>query len=69
MDAPIKIEGICCTCEYRSDCQILRRSQAKGKVIWHCEEFYDPDDSTKEERERKNPVVMKSNNLIPGWDR
>lgn len=69
MGAPEKIKGICCTCEYRNDCQILRRSQAEGKVIWHCEEFYDPDDGAKEERERKNPVVMQSKNLIPGWDR
>jgi len=68
MGAPEKIEGICCTCEYRSDCQILRRSKAKEMVIWHCEEFEDRDPVSKDDQEKRNPVVMHSKNLIPGWD-
>lgn len=67
MVLPQKIQGICCTCEKRMDCRILTQSQAKGDVIWHCEEFDDPATTTREEDEKHNPVVMSSDNLIPGW--
>lgn len=64
-----KIEGICSTCTHVCECCILKESQAEGKVIWHCEEFDDPDLQVEKNREKENPVVMRSNNLIPGWDR
>lgn len=64
-----KIDGICNTCNHVFECPFLKRSQTEGKVIWHCEEFDDPDLQSEKNRERKNPIVMRSGNLIPGWDR
>ena len=64
-----KIDGICSTCKHVFECRILKRSQAEGKVIWHCEEFDDPDLQAEKNRESNNPIVMRSDNLIPGWDR
>lgn len=64
-----EIEGICTTCAHACECRILERSQAAGKIVWHCEEFDDPHLQAEKNRECQNPVVMRSNNLIPGWDR
>lgn len=64
-----KIEGICSTCKHALECRILKKSEAEGKVIWHCEEFDDPYLHTEKSREKENPVVMRSDNLIPGWHR
>jgi hypothetical protein len=64
-----KIEGLCSTCDSRFHCRILKQSQAQNKVIWHCEEFSGPDHGRKEEEEKKHPVVMSTDNLIPGWNR
>lgn len=61
-------DGICSTCKFILECRILKRSQAEGKVIWHCEAFDDPNLTVAKEREKKIPIVMRSNNLIPGWD-
>ena len=69
MVATKEIQGICSTCQYVCECHILKRSRAEGRVIWHCEAFDDPDLPTEKDRESKHPVVMYSNNLIPGWDR
>ena len=68
MVTPEKTEGICSTCKFKLECQILKRSQREGRVILHCEEFDDPDAVSKEDREKSNPVAMYSENLIPGWD-
>lgn len=62
-----KIDGICNTCTHVGECRIAERSRTEGKPIWHCEAFDDPNLSDMKNREGRNPVVMRSSTLIPGW--
>lgn len=32
-------QGICLTCQHRSDCQHLQENARLGSPIWECEEF------------------------------
>ena len=53
----LKSEGICGTCNYRSECYSYKNSRKAGRPVFHCEEFDDSGGNVTGKKQKETPFT------------
>lgn len=57
MDQELNSDGICSTCNFRSECLSYKNSKKLGRPVLHCEEFDDSVASVVEKKQQMGPLT------------